>query len=178
MQKTEKNKSTSFNKIIRSVLIVALIMVSCFWAISEAYAKFVLKIEGNDSARPALFCIYAESADDTSVSLNYENPSGVFNFSVRNYNGEEVCETSLTYSVTVTTDVFIENLVISLTRGGVTFQQTVTQNQGKAEYKFENVGQFSALVKGEATLELLFDASAVIENSSCTAQITVKAVQT
>lgn len=82
-------------------LIFLLFAVLVTWLLSpgQSFAKFISEAKGRDAAAVAKPVLFVESLND---EIYVENDGGSYRFSVSNFSGEEVSQTSLVFYISIT----------------------------------------------------------------------------
>ena len=123
-----------------------------------------------NSAHVAQFNIEAAPVDvdqNAAFTLNAENNTGSYSFTVTNGSGGTVTETAVSYDVVVKVPGGMPNgVTVSLTNAAGADVSRKTGETGSTEYTFPNAGIFEAANPAEQTLTLTFTAGSGASSGS------------
>ena len=156
---------------------LAFLLVAALAFTGASFASYKTVATGSDSARVARFVVTAakDASQKEDLTLDSENKSATYKFTVSNNEDGKVNETATSYDVVVTFPQELTGVTLTLKNGNKDITGTTTDN---VTYTFKNAGAFAAGTKQNDTLTLTFTADADAASGSWrNIKITVNAEQ-
>lgn len=121
-------------KIKNKNLIIILLLVLSMLTISGVFAKYVSSAYGSGSMQVAKPII--QVVDNSSITIDNDNLSGTYEFSVRNYNGSEINEVKQGYDIQISINntTYLESLSLVKVLNGVEVPQSLTNFKAGTYY--------------------------------------------
>lgn len=169
-------KKNSLQQMYLAVAMSLVLAVGSFAWTSATLARYASTASSESSAAVAAFVVEAEGADSQSLTLDPDNSTASYAFTVSNKNDNAVGEVTTAYDVTVTFPSELYDVTLTLQNGTATINGTTTDQK---TYVFENVGTFQPGVDRTDALSLSFalDEDADTDGSWENITITVNAAQ-
>jgi hypothetical protein len=127
--------------------------------IAAVAAKFITGDSGSDTAQCAAWVVQTQTdSEDTDLLINIYDKNNtdvhkaVYEFSIRNYNENHICEVSMTYQIDVVLPEAWEGITMKLTKNG---SNKVLTGQTKDDQTFTFCSDDLSFVAGTAATDQL-----------------------
>lgn len=137
------------------VLLVAVIGSSLGTA--NLMAQYTTSTTGTDGARVARYVVEAakDSGQSDALTLDHDNKSAVYKFTVTNQSGQNINEVATAYDVVVKFPKSLEGVTLSL-KNGTSAPMTPVASPDAKIYTFRSAGTFTAGTAATHNLSLTF----------------------
>lgn len=144
------------NWLLMAAVVLLVAVIGSSLGTANLMAQYTTSTTGTDSARVARYVVNAAKASGQSeaLTLDYDNKSADYKFTVTNQNGQGINEVATAYDVVVTFPKRLEGVTLSLKNGS---SAAMTPEASDAMiYTFRNAGTFTAGAAATHNLTLTF----------------------
>lgn len=141
-----------------TAIVMFAVLISCT-LVSSLFARYLGGGEQASSTRVARYYVNATvtSGQDSTLQLNNNNKLVYFSIEIVNFNGNDVSEVAIEYSLILTLSDKMSNVTVKLCDGdGKEVSATKETSDDGKTITYGNVGEFAAAVKETHTRKLAF----------------------